>query len=149
MFPSHDREFMGLINTQEENNQFIYNMKLLANSECLKWKHLGLIAYAPEWLSKNRPKTFNSNEWLGTKGDKLNSIQVNLVSIKTFPSHYGDGPTYLHNFEDKQGNCLSWFTGTNKLLDKVSQDLIISGTVKDLKEFKGRKQTLLTRVKEV
>jgi hypothetical protein len=141
------QEFMALINTQEENNQFLYNLKLLANSECLKWKHLGLIAYAPEWLSKNRSKTFNSNEWLGTKGDKIGPLEVTLVSIKALPGYY-DGPTYLHNFEDKNGNYLSWFTGTEKLLDKVSQDLIISGTVKELKEFRGRKQTLLTRVKE-
>lgn len=108
---------------------------LQENPTFITWKSLDEI--------KPLLKTLESkSEWQGNQGDKIDKI----VKVKfQFESTYH--PTswvtnYLNTYimEDEQGNVYKWTT--EKVLP---ENVRIRGTIKDLTEYKGTKQTVLTR----
>jgi hypothetical protein len=57
-----------------------------------------------------------------------------------------DVTMYLHKFVDADGNILVWKTGSGLGIEAGSKIKLV-GTVKDHSEYKGTKQTVLTRCK--
>jgi hypothetical protein len=47
-------------------------------------------------------------------------------------------------FNDEQGNCIVWKATSNPSME-IGQTYSVKGTVKDHTDYKGTKQTLLTR----
>lgn len=78
---------------------------------------------------------------VGVVGGKLVNWEVEKVSSAGFDTEYGY--TFFHRFVDKSGNVLVWRTTTE--LDNGKY--LLSGTVKAHDEFKGEKQTNMTRCK--
>ena len=75
--------------------------------------------------------------------------QVTLVgehSFETNFSFYGE-TKYIYKFADAQGNTIVWKTGYQDF--EVGKSYKIKGKVKELSEYKGDKQTVLTRCKVV
>lgn len=68
-----------------------------------------------------------------------------MVTTAMFVKSGEWGDTYLYKFLTADGNVFSWFSSPRGLAqgDKV----ILTGTVKDHKEYKGIKETQLTRAK--
>jgi hypothetical protein len=129
------------------NNSFLHNIKQLCGSTYWEAKYLSFLS---AWINnqieskrkeKEEPVT-KSNEYLGQQGDKI-TIEVKLIKTMAFESYYG--LSYLHICEDDKGNCVNFYAQCKKLEeDEVAK---IRGSIKDLKDYKGRKQTVLTRVK--
>lgn len=85
------------------------------------------------------------SEWVGTIGEKYLDT-VTLVRKGWCDTRFGGSNIY--SFKDETGNELTWFTST--LLDKeVGEVFKIRGTIKSHNEYKGKKSTILTRVKVV
>ena len=85
--------------------------------------------------------TMIDSEFLGEIGDRLRKIPAIIVGKKKIESEYGTST--LFTFES--GNSvLCWFTSTVKP-NKIGEKILLSGTVKNQKIFKGQKQTYLTR----
>ena len=78
----------------------------------------------------------------GEKGDKLN-IYVTIEKVVPLDGYYG--PSNMHIMRDENNNCYIWTTTTRSL--NVDTKYHITGTVKDHKEYKNTKQTILTRCK--
>jgi hypothetical protein len=80
--------------------------------------------------------------FVGKIGERLKKIPAQVTMAAFIKS--GDwGDTYLYKFTTEKGEILTWFSsprGLNKG-DKV----ILTGTVKDHKEYKGIQETQLTR----
>lgn len=85
-----------------------------------------------------------NNEYAGSVGDKI-TTEATLTRYSTFDGDYGI--MYVYNFKDVHGHVLVWFT--SKALTAVNEGdtITIKGTVKKLSEYKGIKQTILTRCK--
>lgn len=81
---------------------------------------------------------------LGRVGEKF-SGEVKYVRLGAYESRYGE--TFIYNFEDREGNKLSWSTQKTKfeLGIEIGDILTITGTVKKLSEWKGIRQTELSR----
>jgi hypothetical protein len=114
---------------------------------------------------ENTPKQTYKNEWIGNKGDKINLLNVKLLyPPKAFTSAgYGyratDTTNYLLTFITEDGNVVTWWQSNipyvidpNGVTSKEDQegeiDLskkynILNVSIKDHKEFKGRKQTVI------
>lgn len=105
------------------------------------------------------PKKENESksEYVGEIGKRL-EISLTLKGTRSWAiqdrfSYYGGMVTQvMYLFEDTEGNVLIWKTtgyglDANKYHD--GDTLVIKGTVKDHKEYKGVKQTILQRVKVV
>jgi hypothetical protein len=85
---------------------------------------------------------------VGKVGERL-TLTLKITRIFT---HEGDfGCTFIHGFRDEAGNDYVWF-GSSLLSDasgkrfEAGSTVTVKGTVKGHNEYKGRKQTQLTRV---
>ena len=84
-----------------------------------------------------------SNEHKGEKGERL-TLSLEVVRTYTFETAYGD-KTFV-TMEDSEGNCYLW-KGTSRIANKLEtgDEVVGKGTVKGHDDYKGRKQTELTR----
>ena len=92
-----------------------------------------------KWEADNAPKT----EWYGSIKDRVD-LEVKLVRRGSYDTMYGT--TFVYTFEDAQGHQLVWKTGT-WLEQEVDSQVALKGTIKAHTEYKGTKQTELTRCK--
>lgn len=88
--------------------------------------------------------------WFGQEGDKVDMIvKYRRTSSFTIPSYSRTWLTesmHIHTFTDDAGHTFCWKTGNFPEME-VGQEVHLKGTVKNLTEYKGIKQTNLTRCK--
>lgn len=92
-------------------------------------------------LSESTPKV----ETVYFEEDKLKDIPVELVRKFSFQGKYGI--TNVFNFMDKDSHLFVWFTSTIQPYEVHDHLIISSATVKDRKEYKDDKQTVITRAR--
>ena len=83
------------------------------------------------------------SNYLGTVGEVLR-IQATLDSVKTIDGNYG--VTYLVKFTASTGDKVSWFASNCPNFDD-GVELQLKGRVKAHNEYKGLKETMVTRCK--
>ena len=94
-------------------------------------------------ISYNKINGIKESEYIGNIKDKL-EIEATLKFWVNFETMYG--LQTLYSFVDDQGNIIVWKTANWLDLEKETR-VILRGTVKDHNEYKGEKQTILTRCK--
>lgn len=106
------------------------------------------IKEAEENLRKNLNKTESVSEYFGEVGKRydLTLTYVRSHSWETTFA-YNKSIQYLHSFKDGAGNIFVWKTGTSLYSIKENSVVTIKGTVKEHSEYRGVKQTVLTRCK--
>lgn len=143
--------FNGLPKAEKDRSEFFHNIDVLLNSENVTPRDVGFLgALLPSYhrattQAKERAAQPNKkNEVVGTVGQKLAPTQVTVITTQNIQSQYG--VTQLCRMEDAEGRLFVWFnSGGNKL--EQGQNLVITGTIKKHDDYKGRMQTVLTRVK--
>lgn len=129
------------------------NLCTLVVGELTETRHLGLVCSAVSAYERamNRGieyarKKIESakSDFIGHKGDKFKNLEVTVQFVKSMSSLYG--AVTLVKFVDQKGNLLTWFASGDKSFTP-GQKVVISGTVKEQKEYQGVKETQLTRVK--
>ena len=90
------------------------------------------------------PPRDSKSEYQGAIGEKIALPSVKVVNVGGYAGAYGY--TWVYTFKDGNDNEYSWFTTVNKAL-AVGMECMLSGTVKEYKEYKGVKTTVLTRCK--
>lgn len=132
----------------EDLNDFALNIKAAVLSEYIGCS--GYIAYAPMLQEKLMAKIDKHNnemksEYVGNIKDKI-IIDVVVTACTGFESQYGY--MFVNTFKDiNSDNVFVWITSTKSY--SIGTQLKIQGTIKDHKEYKEVKQTVLTRVKEI
>ena len=86
----------------------------------------------------------DDSEYQGEIGDKLELVVVVEKAI-ALDGFYG--ASTMHIMRDYDGNCYVWTTSARNWEPQTEHHII--GTVKDHKIYKGTKQTVLTRCKDV
>ena len=134
----------------DEYNDYRDNLKVIANMEYCKYKHLGYLASLFMAYDKDcerevkrmeRLKNRFDSEYVGEIGKKLTASVKEYRCLSSWNTQYGY--TYIYEFMTEDGNVLIW--KTSKMLDK--DIATISGSVKEHSEYNGIKQTVLTRCK--
>ena len=92
----------------------------------------------------------STSQHVGKVGDKI-EVEVTYIHTASWENAYGGwlnhaSVTNLHTFKDSQGNVFTWKT-SNFIEADYGQKMTIKGTVKEHSEYKGIKQTVLTRCK--
>ena len=90
------------------------------------------------------PPRESKSEYQGEVGEKLTISNCEVANIGGYAGAYGY--TWIYTFRDKEENEYSWFTTVNKALS-VGMTCDVTGSVKEFKEYKGVKTTVLTRCK--
>ena len=86
----------------------------------------------------------DASEYQGEIGEKLELV---LTVEKAFALDGYYGPQTLHTMRDYDGNCYVWITAAKSW--EVGTEHHICGTVKDHKQYKGVRQTVLTRCRSL
>lgn len=135
-----------------EWNDYRENLKVIAQLDYCEWKHLGYLAslfmaYDKEMEREvKRMERKNSRAQSKHIGEVKEKITCSVKEFKCLTSWETQwGVTFLYEFITEEGNILIWKTG--KWIDEDREITIITGTVKAHNEFRGAKQTELTRCK--
>lgn len=94
-------------------------------------------------MAATQPKV--ESNWIGEVGDKITDLKVQLVRKYTMDGKYG--LTTLYGFQDENGNIINWWSSTFQEIEINDWTTIVRGTIKKLDEYKGVKQTVVTRCK--
>lgn len=100
-------------------------------------------AYVSEKMVAARPVE-ETGEWIGEEKDKIVDYHVTLTSVRGMETRFGW--TQLVKFEDECGNEINWWTAV-EIKAEVGDEILLSGTIKKLDEYQGRKITVMTRCK--
>lgn len=103
-------------------------------------------------------RDFSNSEWVAEPKKRLD-LTLTLVNDYMYEgcsySYYDNGVRHIYTFRDENGNCLVW--KTQKVIDcydKTSEEwteaevgsvITMRATVKEHGEYKGTKQTVITR----
>ena len=136
---------------QDDQYGYFRNAKLTWLKDYVEYRDLPLIASFIGTYFKNQneiaqqKKNSETTKWIGKVGDKITidikSIRVLYTKSNREYSYYAE-PSYVYEIIDSEGN--TYICDTSKDLRNA---LSITGTIKGYKEYRGVKQTVLTRVK--
>lgn len=89
----------------------------------------------------------SKSEYVGTVGEKI-ILAVKYLGCSSYETHYTwYGEVHnVYKFEDENGNALIWNTGSYQDFEE-GKSYTLSASVKEHKEYRGTKQTALTRCK--
>lgn len=107
-----------------------------------------------ELKKQERAKGQEKQVYLGEVKERV-EFEVTYETYFSFETHYGT--TYIHKFVDDSGNVIIWKTSKGLYYGVEGYDdgfekgfrCRIKGTVKEHQEYRGDKQTVLTRCKIV
>lgn len=141
----------------EGYSSYLENLKIICSSDYCESRDLGiLVSLVPtyqrqlnmEVSAKNKEKELAveaaSSEYVGEVGAKVSLDTESIECVSSIDSMYG--MTYLLKFSDADGNIYMWST-SNSYVTEIGGLKHITGTVKRHEEFRGVKQTWLTRCK--
>lgn len=140
-----------------ELGSYLCNLKAACGNDYCESRNFGIIASAVAAYNRETEKKHREEQrkqmdakssWVGSVGDRIDLADVSLSLLTSWDTEYGY--TYLYKMVDSVGNVFTWKTG--KWLggnDSVAEGTKINlrGTIKNHTEFRGTKQTELTRCK--
>ena len=131
------------------SSDYIQSVQAIAKRGWIGRKHLGFAcSIIPAWrnmvarLAKEAAKALVNSQHMGTIG-KRETFTLKVNRLIWSEGFYG--VTIIHLMEDADGNVFKWFSSGPELDE--GEFLTLKATVKDHGEYKGTKETLLTRVR--
>ncbi len=136
---------------RQQDGGFLANVNLVARVGTAARKTAGIaaaiiIAYRKATEREiNRVKEASRpvSNWVGVIGKRFDCVEVTCEKVIMNETDYG--VTGIHKMTDAAGNDLVWFASAGEVIEAGDKAFISAG-VKDHGEFRGRKQTVLTRV---
>lgn len=142
-------EWARTLNTRSELDDYLYNLSVLGKTEKVDTKSFGLacsiVSSHQREMNKNETRKREAeqgakSEYFGTIGQR----EVFTLTVKTVINSATDyGPLFIHKLEDVAGNHATWFSSSESL--EIGKTHQLTATVKKHEEYKGIKQTILTR----
>jgi len=139
-----ESEVLNIIDTIKNinpTNDFEKSIKALCDSVYIFRNNIGLACAAVKYYIDLKCNTNNKSQWVGNIKNKIES-KMFLEKISSFGGCYGE--IFIYKFIDGDGNIFIWKT-SDKNIEKGWYN--IKGTIKEHKEYKSEKQTILTRCK--
>ena len=141
-------------NVESLDNDYMRNASIAWLKESLEYRDFGLISsfvntclkqFAKEAEMKQKLESRN-NEWVGNINDRITikvaSARVLYTKDNSWKSYYA-GCTWVMEIIDTEGHTYKWSASTNN----INEGDTIVATVKEHSEYKGVKQTVITRGK--
>lgn len=145
-----DKIINHYINLDDES-EFVHNVKVLIQSEYVSAKDFGFLCYLPEGYAKYINEQKKRAERIETKhfgeiGKRYKDMEIQSVElIASWETLYG--VTHVYKITLANGSILTWKTSTGLYLEREEAFDKITFTVKEHTEYKGDKQTEITRCK--
>ena len=134
-----------------DESEFVHNVKIMLQMEYVQAKDFGFLCYLPEGYAKyineqkERAKRIDAKHF-GEIGKRYKDIEVLCMEvIASWETQWG--VTMIYKFTLADGTILIWKTSTGIYFDRGEVLDKITFTVKEHTEYKGDKQTEITRCK--
>ena len=142
-------EWIDSIDPSTVESEYLEKLFYLVDARSCDRKNLGIVvssvsAFDRHVLNLEREANKGKSVFVGAI-KKRENFKLTCVTSIALPD-YGFGPSFVNVFRDGEGNCLTW--KTSFAFDK-EEVVTLKGTVKEHKEFRGEKQTVLTRCKVI
>lgn len=132
-----------------ERTDYEHNMAITFTGDSLNRRQLGYAASAfGAWAKAKeleiiRRKEAATSEYVGQEGQKVEGLSVEVTRVIELDGRFGS--TYIVKMITPEGNQIVWKTGSWE--PKAGTKATIKGTIKKQDEYRGVKQTELTRCK--
>lgn len=117
---------------------------VLKENVFIEWKDKEEVE--PLWVERNRAAEESPSQWVGQVGDRIDiTVTIDRVfesSWKRNPGMWSTVTSYMYLMHDAAGNIYKW--STSKYYEE-KETYHFRATVKDHADYKGIKQTLITR----
>jgi hypothetical protein len=138
---------------QEDLNDYEWNLVAALSGKYFHLKNAGIAASSIMAYKKTQARlTENEDMYISEHvGELKERLDLTLTVLHRFDTEidaykgYGSQILRTHIMKDEHGNAFVWKTTTKKLAEDMTYS--VRGTVKEHGEFKGVKQTVLTRCK--
>lgn len=137
---------------RERANHYMYNLHMLCSNEYMEDRDIGMVAslilaygkYLDILAEKKREQGFKSSKYVGEVKSR-EVFELTLHKIIQYEGFYGVG--FMHVYQDKDDNVFVW--STTKMQGIEGKTYSMKCTIKDHDEYKGVRQTKITRCKIV
>lgn len=142
---------LDYLNAQDSSKDFIYNVQLAIKQAVAPYKMFAFIAAGVNmyWksVSEAAEKVVSDkvNEYIGVVGERIDFNDLRIVREYVSQGNYGS--TYITTMEDPKGRSVVWFA--SKRVGDIGTVVNLKGTIREHKEFKDVKQTVITRATKV
>jgi hypothetical protein len=152
----HVSEALAWLDAQNEDNNYMHNLKTACSLEYTTYRNLGLLTslfptynrelkYQAEKTEQERQNALKkaseqNSMYIGSVGDRIEIDVQSIECVTSWETQYGT--TKIYKIVDTNGNVYTW--KTSNYIGEVSK---IKGTVKNHNEYRGVKQTEITRCK--
>lgn len=131
-----------------DEDDFGRQLQYCVNFEVVPAAKAGLVAYAAQYLRSRKARAERearkaTMKHVGTVGKREDFKNLKLVRLPSYQSDFGT--TYIHVFNDVDGNELIWKTG--QACADIGEVISLKGTVKEHGEYNGTPNTVLSRCK--
>jgi hypothetical protein len=117
---------------------------VLKENVFIEWKDKEEVE--PLWIERNRAAEESPSQWVGQVGDRIDiTVTIDRVFESQFQRNggwYGTTTSYMYLMHDEAGNVYKW--STSKCYNE-KETYHFRATVKDHADYKGIKQTVITR----
>lgn len=142
-FDLADRIIGWIFSLDESESDYIHNIQVCFNNGYVKSNEVPLIIssypYFRGYMARMESCRLSSHKY--NVGDKVTIKTNDFKQVTALDSIYGI--VYIYRFTDSEHNVYTWKTG-KYIGGNITS---VTGTVKACKEYKGEKQTELTRCK--
>lgn len=134
----------------EQTSEFWHNIGVFLQTKSVATKFFGYLVCLPTLYAKEmdelaeRAKEVRVNEHAGVLGAR--GAFNNLKVVRTYKSEGFYGVTTIVTFNDAEGRTFVWFASGSHDYE-TGETFNVKATVKDHSEYKGTKQTIITRAK--
>lgn len=141
-------------------SEYEHNLVTLVKVDYIPEKAYGLAAsiipvyYRAKGIEISKKYTKTISDYVGKEKDKI-QLTATVEKALEFDSDYG--VRCMYRMRDEKGNVLVWWASKTVYFKPTNNDdgvyidvghkILIKGTVKKLEEYRGTKQTVLTRCK--
>ena len=146
-----DKEVDKIINHTKqftESNNYLWNCRMMILNGYIKHNEVKLLcSYINTYLKDMAQLKLNkkiTNDYVGSIGDRITISVVNarvLYTTETYYTYRGE-TQYVYELIDDKDNVFIW--KSSNLID-FDNNNVIRATIKGYKEWKGRKQNIITR----
>ncbi len=136
---------------KESLNDYEWNLSAIFGQDETHFhmKHAGYVASAINTFNKIETEKvlakISESEYQGEIGERLTDLSLTVVKRLEYEGYNYDDVLHITIMGDEENNVYVWKTSAKKLNE--GETYLIAGTVKAHNEYKGIKQTILTRCK--
>lgn len=128
------------------NGDYINNLRVIIGNDTVKRNHIAILVSAVNVILKEKQKKAEScasvSEYVGTIKERMRGIELTFVrEISLGFGMYGE--QYLYSFKDTSGNVFTWITTHREF--EIGETITMDFTIKQHKEYRDIKQTVITR----